>query len=214
MKLPLIFSILILLCACQDNSSNTKSQVSESKLAEKSTAEDNHKSIDIEKFKYDADSIISDILGTPIAFTLQVDTVKPDSVSLATRNGIPDKYIPHYSQEMLLYHFKLNKPYTTLSLNLYEAAFSSTEITDSVFSHLRYLSFNGDAEDETVLYAPGLTYSNDYLIKQEKTIVWLHSGCVYSFANHTNYAHSVRRALNKTTILDSVQCQCGNVMCL
>lgn len=70
------------------------------------------------------------------------------------------------------------------------------------------LQKDGSSESEEDMI-PGLTYTNDYVMKTNKHIVWLNTGCVYAFFNHQKVQQNLLKSLNTGPIADSIICQCG-----
>lgn len=74
--------------------------------------------------------------------------------------------------------------------------------------HFKKLQKDGSDQDENNI-VPGLTYTNDYVIKSDKYIVWLNTGCSYAYFNHQKVKQILFSSLNIGQITDSIICVCG-----
>ncbi len=214
MKFTIIYiAIILLIIGCRGkNSSVSINEIDTLNSSERLEGEF-QSCINLSKFKNQADSIVSIILGQNTVFSLMTDTIKADTVSHDKGPRSIPQYIALNSTELIHHRFILGSPNKALSINLYEGYFRESKTTDTVFEYLKYLANNDEVNAQPEIYVPGLTYENDYLIKQRKSLIWLNSKCQYSFQNHMKYANAVEKSLIDNSILDRIICRCGDVNC-
>ena len=108
------------------------------------------------------------------------------------------------------FSFDPGSPDKALKIQVVRAKFNSLEETDKAFSCLKYLANDDKVSDGGT---PGLTNMNDYVIKQDMAILWLNTGCVYSYENHKKLEGFLLRSLENKTVRESIYCKCGAVNC-
>lgn len=197
------------------NSDKSQKEV-ENENVEKTIADSNalnnktNADFDLLGFKQLADSFIANIENKSIAFHLIQDTLKTSELSEQELKRLPTGYLVRNSTYCIKYRFDLDSPDKDLGVSIIQSQFNSIIETDSVFDRLRYLA-NEDKVTEGGL--TGLTYTNDYVLKQPLKIYWLNTGCKYSFDNHKKYGAFLVKSLKDKTIIDSLWCECGAVDC-
>ncbi len=212
MKTLNTYLILIVLIACNskpagiEHTEQPKPETSSKKL-------DIGSNINIENFKFQADSIITEILGIQTSFEIEHNEYSKGDLSIAKGVWTIAEYISLNCDTIDHYRLRLYTPNTSLSLNIFEARFEAEMMTDTVFSYLKYLANEDDIDAQPEQYSPGLTYENDYVYKQSNRLIWLNTKCLYSFSNHLKYANALRSSLMDSDILDSIVCRCGAVNC-
>jgi hypothetical protein len=214
MKFTIIYiAVILLLISCRSKNSSVLISEIDTLNSSEILEGEFQLCIDIVKFKKQADSIISIILGHNTVFSQMTDTIKPDNASNDEEPTSIPQYIALHSIELFHHRFILGSPNKGLSINLYEGYFRESKTTDTVFEYLKYLANNDDVNAQPEFNAPGLTYENDYLIKQKKSLIWLNSKCLYSFQNNMKYANAIEKSLMDNSILDRIVCRCGHVNC-
>lgn len=161
----------------------------------------------VQKFVLLTDSFLTQVENRIIKLTFKTDTLKNDTVrpqsffnSLFTSNRIlATKYsfVPPIGSKALRFWF-------------IEALYEDNLATNEAFEKLISQSGKVEIENDNL---PGLTYTNDYVIKAENKILWLNTGCTYSFANHKKMKEIMMHSLPPIYIQDSIWCRCGQVKC-
>lgn len=142
---------------------------------------------DIEKFVKLTDSLLTTLKGQKINFRLLSDTVKESKLTRA------DYYlVPESGNKIWQFRFSI---YT----------FSDTIKLNDTFEKIRLEATDIETGDET----PALSYTNDNVYKTINQIIWLNTGCHYSFRNHLKLKTFLLRTIQLSTITDSIICECG-----
>jgi hypothetical protein len=160
------------------------------------------------KFVTLTESLLTDIQRKPVSLTYVVDTITAMKVNKG--NYFFRALFSSASDVIKRYTFDAGKGNRELQIWFVEVTYPDTASAIKTFKELRRQA-NG-AEDEQN-YIPGLTYSNDYVIRSYKKIFWLNSGCPYSFTNHKKFAEYMLESLQVDKIHDSIWCECGEVKC-
>ena len=162
---------------------------------------------DVEKFVKLTDSLLTSIQGKPIGLTTKIDTIRSDKIDGKSF------YSSLFTSENSLvkrYSFDPGKSSRELRFWFLEATYHDTISTNKVFEELHRISGTVDGEND---YLPGLTYTNDYVIKSSTKIYWLNTGCPYSFSNHQKIRQFILQSLPAVYINDSIWCKCGQPKC-
>ena len=162
---------------------------------------------DVIKFVTLTDSLLTRIQGKPIGLTTKIDTIR------AEKTDEKSFYSSLFASENSLvkrYSFDPEKGSKELRIWFVEATYQDTISTNKVFEELHRISGTVDSEND---YLPGLTYSNDYVIKSSNKIYWLNSGCPFSFSNHQKLKQFILQSLPIVNIQDSIWCKCGQPKC-
>jgi hypothetical protein len=217
MKRIIIYLLLFLLSSCnsrkQDSSQGTFIKSNTASINSIGIKKDTLDSLKLPEFNFRADSLISIILNKPTHFQLITDTINPSKITTEERTREITGYLSTKSKLLLKHYFELGKPNSRLSFIIYEARFISQKSLDTTFSYLNYLANEDDVDAQAIYYAPGLTYMNDYVIKQTEYLVWLNTPCAYSYTNHLKYIEFLKASLTRNIIADSIICACGAVNC-
>lgn len=208
----LIFLIPFSFYSCENKSDNNKDE----NITENVTAQDTSKVLneeipdfDVLKFKKSADSLLSILQHKQSAFNLTTDTLELKELSETESKRMPTGYLVQNSIHSIRYRFDLASPNKDMKFDIVQSQFSSANAVDSAMNHFKYLA----NEDKVSEGLPGLTYTNDYVIRQQLTIYWLNTPCRYSFENHKKYGTLLVQSLKDKTIMDSLWCKCGAVNC-
>lgn len=59
---------------------------------------------------------------------------------------------------------------------------------------------------------PGLTYTNDWLIQEDRHLYWLNTGCRYAYFNHQKIISFLKDLSNEITSTE-IYCKCGMLTC-
>jgi hypothetical protein len=82
------------------------------------------------------------------------------------------------------------------------AVYSSVGKAENAMRDLRKQS----GADET----PGLTYTNDYVVRFGNKIYWVNSSCSYAYFNHKKIIDNLLKCISHTLPAnDSIVCRCG-----
>jgi hypothetical protein len=217
MKNILTITSLILffvICSCNNKPDNNQKESIKENTVSTDTSSNTFKVIkvefDISNFKRLADSLLSFIQNKQLNFHLVIDTLQVSELNEQELKYSPTGYLVKNSTHCIRYNFDVDSPNKDLSIEIVLSLFNSTNLTDSVFSHLKYLANEDKVSDNGI---PGLTYTNDYLFKQHSKIYWLNTGCRYSFENHKKYSGFLMRSMVEQTVNESIWCECGAVNC-
>jgi hypothetical protein len=162
---------------------------------------------DVVKFVTLTDSLLTKIQGRPIGLTIKIDTIsanKTDKISFYSSLFSSDKCL------IKRYSFDPGKGSRELRIWFVEATYQDSISTNKAFEELHRQSGKVDVGND---YFPGLTYTNDYVIKSYNKIYWLNSGCTYAFYNHQKLKHFMLQSLQVDNIQDSIWCKCGQPKC-
>lgn len=214
----ILLRIFIGLIMCSCNQTANKKTQDESESTTVLTANDtssvtkmnkvqNNTNFDVAKFVTLTDSLLTNIQGRPINLTFKIDTISFDETDKRSFYGAlfpsTDTFIKQFS-------FDPGKASRELRIWFVEASYQDSISTNKAFEELHRQSGKVDGEDD---YSPGLTYSNDYVIKSYNKIYWLNSGCPYSFSNHQKLKQLMLQSLQIDNIQDSIWCKCGQPKC-
>jgi hypothetical protein len=193
------YSLLIILAGCQADN-KTAEQVQESSDIKVTVEEKlllNEKStFDLARFRRLSDSLLSAITGDPIQLTCTLDTLQQNSPSLF------DALLPS-SSFVCVYSFHPGRKNSILRLTITRAYYPDTAAANKTFRTL--LDLGSDQHDEI----PGLTYTNDHVLKTAHEIYWLNTGCSYADFNHRKIKEFMLSSLSIENIEDSIMCVCG-----
>ncbi len=149
------------------------------------------RAIDVNGFVVLSDILLTSISGKEINLVLSNETTSTPAFAMRKIDFDPGK--GNRNLRFWIKHF----------------VYSDTENCISDFIALRKEA-NGDAGDDGV---PGLTYSNDYVLRSDKQIFWLNTGCAYAYSNHLMIKQNLLQSLNNVPISDSISCKCGQPNC-
>ena len=183
--------------------STTKDTTTITKISEVNLKPD----FDVVKFISLTDSLLTKIQGRPIGLTVKIDTITADKTDKRSF------YSSLFSSDNCLitrYSFDPGKGSRELRIWFVEATYPDTISTNKAFEALHRQSGKVDGEND---YLPGLTYTNDYVIKSYNKIYWLNSGCPYAFSNHQKLIQFMLQSLQVENIQDSIWCKCGQPKC-
>lgn len=159
------------------------------------------------KFVTLTDSFLTKIQGRPIGLTSKIDTITAGKMCKRSF------YSSLFSSDNTLikrFSFEPGKGGRELQIWFVEATYQDIISTDKAFKELHRQSGKVDGEND---YYPGLTYTNDYVIKSYNKIYWLNSGCSYAFFNHQKLKQFMLQSLPINNIQDSIWCKCGQPRC-
>ena len=192
----------------QDKSdSSTVSTTKDTSTITKMTEVYQKPDFDVIKFVALTDSLLTKIQGRPIGLTIKIDTIRADKTDKRSF------YSSLFSSDNCLikwYSFDPGKGSRELRIWFVEAIYQDTISTNKAFEELHRQSSKVDGEND---YWPGLTYTNDYVIKSHDKIYWLNSGCPYAFSTHQKLKQFMLQSLQFDNIQDSIWCKCGQPKC-
>ena len=194
----IILSILCLLMACnqirnevhdEPATINTTSVVKSGIKEKTDSSIHGNYFFDLDKFKMKADSFVSSITREHIKFNVLMNDTLQTPALFETEGTLFRMYELDPGKGKRLFRFYI-------SISEYKDA------TDA--SHaLKKLRESEDTK------APGLTYTNDYVLKMDNKIVWLNTGCSYAYKNHMQLKNILLSCLHFQSVKDSIVCQCG-----
>lgn len=127
--------------------------------------------------------------------------------SKLTYERIPDEVVSVISgkSDSSIYYYYIPDKYQSLNLAIIILNFKHPSECDSVFNKLDNLA---NKDEKT----PGLTYSNDFVLKKTRSIFYLNAGCGMGLAFFKHVADLIiKDSTDKET--DFILCQCGDVKC-
>jgi len=161
----------------------------------------------VKKFVNFADSLLTRIRQKPISITYKIDTMGNELTKefspFNALNQSPFAVVVRYS-------FDPGKGNRHLRMGLVDATYPNSTTTEKAFHEL--LRRTGKVNDNFD-YAPGLTYSNDYVVKTATRIFWLNTGCSYAFFQHRKLSRLMLRSIHEHHVQDSIHCECGQPEC-
>ena len=213
--IPTILIGLTMFSCNQTSDNNTKDKYDSSKISTEkdpylsATITEIHQKpdFDVVKFATLTDSLLTKIQNKPIGLTIKIDTIRADKTEKRSF------YSPLFTSDNCLikrYFFDPGKGNRELRIWFVEATYEDTISANKAFEELHKQSGKVDGEED---YLPGLTYTNDYVIKSYKNIYWLNSGCPYAFSNHKILKQFMLQSLQVYNIQDSIWCKCGQPKC-
>jgi hypothetical protein len=222
MKHPTLLLLTVLIYSCSTNFNKNRNENLSIKDASRCNSNQNLKiqtknsiGINLIDFKKRSDSLITLILNKPTSFEILTDTIRASNLESNQKSYLSSlEYLLVRKSNLFIRHFfKLEKPNNLLSFNLFEVFYNSYDSLNSSFSILKKSSSGIIKDDDSILNVPGLTYQNDYLLKSDRYLIWLNSGCVYGFKNHLKFAIALKESLKNIVAQDSIVCECGKIKC-
>ncbi|MDI9310137.1 MAG: hypothetical protein QM535_07975 [Limnohabitans sp.] len=215
MKIIKIILISIIICSCNQtfDKKNKGKYYSAQVFTEKNATfltklkTNQTPELDVLKFVKLSNSLLTQIQGKPIKLTYKIDAIKAKNTSKISF------YHPLFissSNSIKRYSFNPGKDNNALQIWLLEAKYKDSISTNKVFKELHFQS--GRIQSKIDHY-PGLTYTNDYVIRSNNKIYWLNSGCAISFSNHQKLKKIMLQSLQIDKIQDSIWCKCGQPEC-
>jgi len=165
------------------------------------------KDFDVLTFISSTSSLLTSIEGKPISPTCSIDTITNDKI---TKQSPFNALFPSTNVLVKRYSFDPGKNSRALRIWVVSASYADSLSSNRAFTELHRQSTKVDDKEN---YSPGLTYTNDYVIKTDKNIYWLNSGCAMSFKNHKRIKEYLLKALPVLDIQDSIWCKCGQPDC-
>jgi len=162
----------------------------------------------ISNFMHLTDSLLSKIRGKPIFLSYKTDTL---TLSMYKNSSSFFKAL-FPSDKVLVKRFSFDpgKGYRELRFWLVFATYRDTIMANKAFNNLHQQTGSVDGVNDLL---PGLTYTNDYVIKADKRIFWLNTGCIFGYSNHILIKEFLLKSLNTGIITDSIYCKCGQPVC-
>ena len=158
-----------------------------------------NKDLDVLKLKKGIDSLLISIFNKNICSELIIDTISKWDMIFTELIGTPLENIINNTIKNVKYKFVLNGFH---NVDFVILSFTNEYIADSVFNIFEYVA------NAKKIGAPGLTYSNDYLILIKNEIYWLHTGCSYAYFNHLKFVNILQNMVD-TYDYKSIECECG-----
>jgi len=128
--------------------------------------------IDVTKFVSLTDSLLSKIQGESITLSYIIDTIT------VKKRGIFSALSPSGKTLIRRYSFAPKQGDSRLHFWFVTANYADTIETNEAFEKLHR---QADDMDDKTASVPGLTYTNDYVIRSENKIYWLNTGCAFAF---------------------------------
>ncbi len=182
------------------------SQVSEnieSKNKRQSKNNETDDSYNIVKFKTKIDYVLNKSKNSE--FSQILDTLPRGGLVFVELKNTPLKNVINESVTTIKYSFRENQGISAIKLHLVIIAFNSEQKAENIFRTFEKVSIEKNG-------VPGLTYSNDYLVKVKNKIYWINSACTISYFNHCKIVNEFKDIFH-ISAPKSIQCECGQVIC-
>jgi hypothetical protein len=162
-------------------------------------------------FKIAIDSFLVGFTGIQTTYQLKIDTINENLHRKILIDTTLLKYLVINSDKLIHYSFDDKRTIENLDFRIIEIQFIDSIQCNTVFEILDKYANTNSAID-SFKYLPCLTYQNDRLLKGHQKIFWLDNSCRFSFKTHENYLSIFRSKLINFIPLDSIVCECGDVI--
>jgi hypothetical protein len=212
----ILFFACILLGSCTDNKDesknttepNTKTDSLSTDTAAYATMQTFlSKSFNHNLFYSSSDSLLKIIAGDLTFPEYRVDTV------FDIKEGY-QSFIP--SDKITVINYFVTPPEKKdffYQILLRRAVSKDTNEINLVFQDLTKRAFDDYTPNMNYVYSPGLTKTNDYVLKSSHQIIWVTLSCAYSEKYINCTKQFVRQTISYKDITDSITCQCGAQKC-
>lgn len=170
-----------------------------------------YESFDLIRFKNDIDSFLVTFTGVQAEYDLTIDTITTNLHSNVLLDSTLLKYLVANSTRFIHYAFDDQKTRENLDFKLIEIQLKDSIQRKSVFNTLDAYA-NTRAKIDSFQYVPCLTYQNDRLLVGQEKMFWLNNNCRFSYNTHKDYVTMLRSSLKDFAPLDSILCECGDVV--
>ena len=164
---------------------------------------------DIHKYKDAIDSVVNIDQLKKVESILKEDSIDNGKQVFVELNNTSLESLSSLASTIIKYRYivnadtKLNK----YNHNLIVFSFDEVEEADSIYTLAQELAIMKSG-------VPGLTYRNDYLMKQEEVIYWINSGCDIPYKNHEMFIHLLLSQVDLSLeSQNAIYCKCGKVRC-
>ena len=158
---------------------------------------------DFNKFTHLADSLLKRIASKTITVSCRVDTLKLEKDS----SWHPIAILRSSENATLIrYEFDAHNGSPYLSFIIVEAQYTDSISAERTYSRLKKEARGFDNP-------PGLTYTNDFVLKNSKNIYWLNTACDYPAHNQNKLNSFLLKCTHIKNITDSIKCDCGAQEC-
>ncbi len=214
--LVLVTTFGAVVLSCNKVNKDTKVQViathDSEEIVRKSTMQDtlsikliSNNDFDINQFINNANALLTTIKGKSIRLTFNIDSINVDANKYSPLRAL----LPSMAM-IKKYYFDPGKGNRELRFWLVDATYSDKTTIEKAFKELNRLSGKVNGNND---FTPGLTYSNDYVIRTDDKIFWLNSLCPFEFKNHQKLSKLLLKSLNINNVKDSIHCKCGQPVC-
>jgi hypothetical protein len=107
------------------------------------------------------------------------------------------------------YFFKGGKTNTALNFTIRQCIYNDTATLNRAFVYLHSQKTLDDDHGGT----PGLSYGNDCVIRSGRQLLWLHTGCTFSYEDHQELRGLMLRCVPGIVVEDEIDCKCGDAAC-
>lgn len=215
----LVVFIGFLLFSCGEtrtkNTTNTVSPIEEeiTETLKKPKIEPN---FNIQRFKFQLDSLLSTVERKNFQFQLNIDTInedtKPDILWYFGQQGLFKIIRPIETSQLILYHLLDPKTSKVLRIYIVEASYNDNENFENAYqaflrekdNNVKLMADDGDG-NEWYLPNSGLTVVNDFVIIFENKIYWLNVSQQYSKRNLNKVIDFFKDNLNDKSYLDTIR---------
>jgi hypothetical protein len=118
---------------------------------------------------------------------------------------------PVHGSQIVSFKFHPGKKHAGLRFRIAQAFYKDTIALREEFKELRHDAKGIRKKGET--FSPGLTATNDYLIRTRDRIYWLNIPCGYSEKSKKQIRALFMSSLSVSTVKDSIICDCGDAFC-
>jgi hypothetical protein len=205
-KIYILSSLLFLIISIGCNkSSHQKKEIQPEKPNSKDTINSIQEEIVLisdfnpETFKLAADSLLTEILRDQIQMTYEFRKLDSLIVSSDAKTHFLTK------DAIIKYHlFEMPKGYKRFSLRIIEVVFDNVENTEKLLLLLNNIGSKRGSNG-----FPGLTYTNDYVVRSRNKIFWINSSCSYAYFNHMKITNFMIKSISQFKDDGNFECKCG-----
>lgn len=169
-----------------------------------------HDYLNISRTKTLFDSTISEIQNKKQAYELKSDTFIAKSKLYNTKINWHELDYTGLTK-VVRHDFILRPTNQLMNIHVLDITYKDDKLADSIFQKLKFLSTDNPEIADSLDYSfrPGLTYTNDYLVKFDNKIYWLNTPCTYAKFNHHKYIKIFKQELGLNQYEDTIICYCG-----
>jgi hypothetical protein len=156
-------------------------------------------------FEVSVDSMVHLLTNKYTEFELYTDILLKSSSDV---NRICEPLNPNDSNLITRLVLDPGKTMNAYKITIIKARYLEKVAADKAFELLKNQAYDRAGTGKDV--GPGLTYTNDYVIKTGSSILWLNAPCTYSWTDFRKLKRFFRRELALISpVTDSITCQCG-----
>jgi hypothetical protein len=107
------------------------------------------------------------------------------------------------------YLFDAGPTNNSLDFNVRQCVYKDSAALDAAFAVLHSHKMLEEGPGGT----PGLSYGNDAVIRCGNQLLWVNTGCTFSYADHQKIKALMLRCIPGAVVKDEIDCKCGDAVC-